>query len=140
MSLKDFRKEHPDAMKSELTVTTELLHRNNFYTGNGLREYIRKLFPGSYVLDCRIVGKKITAITSEKAFAEEERQLSMNPGTKVKMQERSGEVKISPEKYKDREFIVVHGPQWMCGNWVVWLEGFSGAYSCELLDIIESSN
>lgn len=139
MNLKDFRKEYPDAMKSELTVTTELLHKNNFYTGNGLREYVRKLFPGSCVLDCRIVGKKITAITSEKAFAEEERQLSMIPGTKVKMQERSGEVKMSPEKYKDKEFVVVHGPQWMWGNWVVWLEGFSGAYSCELLDIVEFS-
>lgn len=136
MNLKDFRKEYPDAMKSELTVTTELLRKNNFYTGNGLREYLRKLFPGSCVLGCNICGKKITAITSEMAFAEEMRQLSMIPGTKVKMQERSGEVKLSPEKYKDKVFIVVHGPQWMCGNWVVWLEGFSGAYSCNLLDIV----
>lgn len=136
MNLKDFRKEYPDAMKSELTVTTELLRKNNFYTGNGLREYLRKLFPGSCVLGCNICGKKITAITSEMAFAEEVRQLSMIPGTKVKMQERSGEVKVYPEKFKDKVFIVIHGPQWMCGNWVVWLEGFSGAYSCNLLDIV----
>ena len=64
----------------------------------------------------------------------------MIPGTIVKMQARSGEVKVNPAQYEDKEFVVIHGPQWMCGNWVVWMEGFSGAYSCDLLDIVNTKN
>lgn len=118
MNIKDYKEKYPDAEKSELAVTTELLKTNNFYTGNGLREYVCKLFPGSCILDCCLSGKKIIVITSEIAHAEEQRQLSMIPGTKVKMQERSAEFKDNTE-YQNKVWMVTTGPQWMCGSWVV---------------------
>lgn len=139
MSLKQLKKKYPDAVQAQISVSNELLNKNNFYTGNGLREYVRKLFPEKCVLECFLVDKTIEVITSKGAYTEEKRQLSITPGTIVKMQEQSGEVKMEPNLYKGKEFSVIAGPQCMCGNWVVWMEGFSGAYSCELLDIIKSA-
>ncbi|KAA6339743.1 hypothetical protein EZS27_012341 [termite gut metagenome] len=63
---------------------------------------------------------------------EKNRQLSMIPGTKVKM--TGAEAKI--ENLKDKIFAVKYGPQYMCGELVVWLDGYSGAYCCEYLEII----
>jgi hypothetical protein len=64
---------------------------------------------------------------------EEQRQLSIVPGTKVKIVGAEREM----ENLGDRIFIVTHGPQLMCGDWVVWLDGYSGAYCCEYLEIVE---
>jgi len=72
--------------------------------------------------------KKLT----EKQKKEEQRQLSIVPGTFVKMTGAEAEI----EKLKNRVFKVKYGPQLMGGDWVVWLDGYSGAYSCEYLDIV----
>lgn len=132
MDLKQFQKEYPDAQKSVLTMTSEAMRTHNFYKTEELRKYLQTIFPGSSVLYCNCSGKKITAITSEEAYEEEKRQLSITPGTKVTM---TGDEGRFPENQK--EWIVTAGPQWMCGSLVVWLEGYSGAYSCEYLEIIK---
>jgi len=85
------------------------------------------------VLFSKIGKGSSTIIVSHMAYLEEQRQLSMIPGTKVIMTGHEG---TFPE-YKDKIWDVIHGPQWMCGNNIVWLEGFSGAYSCDYLKIVE---
>lgn len=132
MNLKQFQQEYPDAMKATLTMTSEAMRENNFYKEDELRAYLQKVFPGSSILYCNCSGRKVTAITSEEAFEEEKRQLSMITGTKVRM---TGDEGRFPENQKD--WTVHAGPKWMCGSLVVWLEGYSGAYSCEYLEIVE---
>jgi len=132
MNLKDYKKDYPDATKEELTMTKEAMQTHNFYKTDELREYLQTIFPGSSVLYCNCSGKRITAIISEDAYEEEKRQLSMIPGTKVVMTGAEGDI----PKYKDKVWDVYAGPKWMCGSLVVWLEGFSGAYSCEYLKIV----
>lgn len=68
-----------------------------------------------------------------KTIKEEQRQLSIVPGTKVKMIGAEAEL----ENLKDKVFTVTHGPVRMCDELVVWLDGYTGAYACEYLEIIE---
>ncbi|MDH6355442.1 hypothetical protein M2132_001785 [Dysgonomonas sp. PH5-45] len=132
MTLEEVQKQYPDAMKASLTMTTEAMQTHNFYKTDELRKYLQTIFPGNSILYCNCSGRKITAITSKEAYEEEKRQLSMVPGTKVIMTGSEGDF---PE-YKDKVWEVYAGPKWMCGSLVVWLEGFSGAYSCEHLKIV----
>lgn len=131
-NLKEFQKDYSDATKAVLTMTKEAMRTHNFYKTDELREYLQTIFPGSSVLYCNCAGNKVTAITSEDAYEEEKRQLSMVPGTKVLM---TGDEGRFPENQKEWE--VYAGPKWMCGSLVVWLEGYSGAYSCEYLEIVK---
>jgi hypothetical protein len=132
MTLKEAQEMYSDAMKSELTITKEVFSTINVYKQDDLRSYLQTIFKGNSILYCNCSGRKITAITSEEAFEEELRQLSMIPGTKVIMTGDEGDF---PENQKD--WIVYAGPKWMCGSLVVWLDGYSGAYSCEYLEIVE---
>jgi hypothetical protein len=80
------------------------------------------------------IGKTSSRIIySQMAAKEEARQLSPVPGTKVKM--TGGEAEL--ENLKDTVFTVVHGPQMMCGDRVVWQDRYSGAYCCEYLEKLE---
>ena len=45
-------------------------------------------------------------------------------------------IELKPE-YAKKVWKVTTPPQFMCGEIVVWLEGFSGAYSCEMLRLPE---
>jgi len=87
----------------------------------------------SKVLFSKIGKGSSTIIVSHMAYVEEQRQLSMIPGTRVIMTGAEGDI----PKYKDKVWDVTHGPQWMCGDNVVWLDGFSGAYCCRYLKIVE---
>ncbi|MDR0874200.1 MAG: hypothetical protein LBN27_12170 [Prevotellaceae bacterium] len=69
-------------------------------------------------------------MTKMKNDKEINRQLSLVPGTIVRM--TGAEVEI--ENLGDAIFTVTHGPQMMCGSLVVWLDKYSGAYSCEFLE------
>jgi len=133
MDLKEFQKKHPDAVKAVLTMTKKAMLTHNFYKTDELREYLQNIFPESSVLYCSCSGNKVTAITSEDAYEEERRQLSMVPGIKVIMTGSEGDFL----EYKNKIWSVYAGPKWMCGSLVVWLEGFSGAYSCEYLKIVK---
>jgi hypothetical protein len=65
---------------------------------------------------------------------EKNRRLSMVPGVKVRM--TGAEAKI--ESLEDKLFTVEHGPQYMGGELVVWLDDYSGAYCCEYLEIVDA--
>ena len=39
------------------------------------------------------------------------------------------------EKHKDKIWEVKAGPQYLCGSWVVWLSGYSGAFDCQRLTL-----
>lgn len=132
MTLKEAQNKYPDAIKATLTVEKKVLYNYNLYKTDTLIEFCSKLFPGKTILYCSISGYKITCISSQEAYKEESRQRSMIPGTKVIMTGAEG---LFPENQK--EWTVTHGPQRMCGSLVVWLEGFSGAYSCDCLQIVE---
>lgn len=134
MKLKEFRKQYPDANQIVMYMTSETMLNHNLYNTNELREYLQSIYPGSSVLDCNCSGRKVTAIISEEAYKEEKRQLAMLPGVTVTMTGAEGNF---PE-YKDKKWKVYAGPQWMCGSLVVWLEGYSGAYSCQHLEIVNN--
>jgi uncharacterized DUF497 family protein len=84
-----------------------------------------------------LIGKTSSRIIySRMAAKEEARQLSLVPGTKVRMLGIEAEI----ENLKDTIFTVTHGPKYQCGSWVVWLDKYCGAYLCkylEKLDILE---
>jgi hypothetical protein len=100
-----------------------------------LKQFSSSLFGAkpTKVLFTKIGKGSSTIIVSHLAYLEDQRQLSMVPGTKVVMTGHEGTL----PKYKDKVWDVTHGPQWMCGDNVVWLDGFSGAYCCEHLKIVE---
>ncbi|MBF0649155.1 hypothetical protein IR083_10015 [Dysgonomonas sp. GY75] len=134
--LKELQKKYPDAVKSKITVEKRVYKTVNLYKDTELRKYLQPFFPESSILQCDCSGRVVTAITSEQAYPEEQRQLSMVPGTKVIMTGAEAEI----ENLKDKVFEIKAGPQMMCGELVVWLDGYSGAYCCEYLKIVESSH
>lgn len=132
MKLKEVQKQYPDAMEAVLTIKREVFNEYNLYKQDVLIEYLSKMFPGNSILYCAISGYKVTCISSAEAYKEEFRQRSMLPGVKVRM---IGDEGRFPENQKN--WTVTHGPQYMCGSLVVWLEGYSGAYACDCLQIVE---
>ena len=133
MKLKEAKQWYPDAVKSTLTVASKVLMTRNLYKEEELRKYLMTLFPESSILYCSCSGRTIQAITSESAMIEEKRQRLMIPETKVVMTGAEGDI----PKYKGKVWTVYAGPKWMCGEFVVWLQGFSGAYSCKYLRIVK---
>jgi len=129
MTLKEAQKKFEDAI--ELNVK----HDSYAMTNENVKSFADNIFGKdcpSKVMYSEIEKNSSTIIVSRMAYLEDMRQLSMIPGTKVIM---TGDEGTFPE-YKDKVWDVIHGPQWMCGNNVVWLEGFSGAYSCDYLKIV----
>jgi hypothetical protein len=70
---------------------------------------------------------------TESQLKEVQRQLALIKGTKVYMTGAEAEI----ENLKGKVFTVIHGPQIMCGELVVWLDKYSGAYACEYLVKVE---
>lgn len=132
MTLKQAQKQYSDAMKAVLTIERKVFNEYNLYKQDVLIEFCSKMFPGNSILYCSISGYKVTCISSKEAFTEEARQRSMTPGTKVIMTGDEGRFEEN-----QKTWIVTNGPQWMCGSLVVWLDGYSGAYSCEFLEIVK---
>lgn len=133
--MKQYRKKYPDAQKTELAVSWEVLKKINFNKKTVLMEHFKSSFEGLSILDCWYDGTKVVFITSEAAYPEEQRQLKMEKGTVVKMKRESFEVQTNPE-FENKEWVVVSDPEWMGGGLVVWLDGYSGAFSCEFLEIV----
>ena len=119
------------------SIQTKLSHKPNSITEETLIEIGQKgmVFKEihSKVLYFKVGVTSSVVISSKMAYKEEQRQLSMIPGTKVIMTGAEGELL----QYKDKVWNVAHGPQWMCGDNVVWLDGFSGSYCCSFLKIVE---
>jgi hypothetical protein len=125
MTLKEAQRKWSDAtemkcMHKPYVMTTEIL------TASAERNGARVLFMSIGKTSSRIIYSRMAA-------KEEARQLSLVPGTKVKM--TGAEAKL--ENLKDTVFTVVFGPQMMRGDRVVWLDRYSGAYSCEYLEKVE---
>lgn len=128
MTLKEAQKKWDDAIQMKVE------HAPNSVT----KDDLIKWSSGSYKEPIRVlyikIGKRTSQIIySREAAKEEQRQLSMGPGTKVKMTGAEADI----ESLKDKVFTVRIGPRLMCGDWVVWLDGYSGAYSCEYLEVIK---
>lgn len=126
MTLKEAQKEWEDAIQMSVSFKRDSITEEelaNMATASNIN---------SKVLFCEVKRTTGRCITSVLAKKEEDRQLSMIPGTKVIM--TGAEAKL--EKYTDKVWNVTHGPHWIGGDWVVWLEGHSGAYSCRYLDIV----
>ena len=118
-------------------IQTKVSHKPNIMTEERLTEIGQK---GTFynevhskVLYLKVGRTSSVVISSKEAFVEDQRQLSIVPGTKVIMTGHEGTL----PQYKDKVWDVTHGPQLMCGDNVVWLDGFSGAYCCEYLKIVE---
>lgn len=131
MTFRQAQKKYPDAIKAVLTIERRVFNEYNLYKQDVLLEYCSKMFPGNSIIYCSISGYKVTCIYSKEAYAKEAYQRSMVPGSKVRMTGYEGRF---AENQKD--WTVTHGPQYMCGSLVVWLEGYSGAYACDCLQIV----
>lgn len=128
MTLKEAQKKWDDAIQMKVT------HKANSVSA----EELTKMASGSWNVPIKVLFVKVGVtssrlIYSRQAAKEEKRQLSMVPGTKVIMTGAEAEI----ENLKDKVFEVIAGPQMMCGDLVVWLNGYSGAYCCEYLKIAE---
>jgi len=56
----------------------------------------------------------------------------MKIGTKVKMVNC-----LEAEKYKDRVWVTRSEPWKVGGNWVVLLDGYSGCFAVEFLEVVK---
>jgi hypothetical protein len=125
MTLKEAQKKWEDAiemkcMHKPYAVTTKIL------TASVARNGAKVLFMS--------IGKTSSRIIySQMAAKEEARQLSLVPGTKVRMLGIEAEI----ENLKDTIFTVTLGPKFQCGSWVVWLDKYGGAYLCKCLEKVE---
>lgn len=124
MEIKDLKKKFKDLTVSKLTMEA-------VYSRRDIEKMVTKHF-GNSVLRYEYSGKKVNVATSSTygKFIEQ-----LKPGTKVVM--IGAEIKLKPE-YAKKVWKVTTLPQFMCGEVVVWLEGFSGAYSCEMLRLSEA--
>jgi len=120
----------------EDSIQMKTQHKPYSMTEGRIKLFAENLFgkdKPSKVLFSKIGKGSSTIIISHMAYVEEQRQLSMIPGTRVIMTGAEGDL----PQYKDKVWNVTHGPQWMCGDNVVWLDGFSGSYCCCYLKIVE---
>lgn len=124
METKDLKKKYKDLTIAKLTMDA-------VYSRRIIEEMITKQF-GNSVLRYEHYGKKVN-VAASAAYGRFIEQLK--PGAKVVM--TGAEIKLKPE-YTKRVWTVTTLPQFMCGEIVVWLEGFSGAYSCEMLRLPEA--
>lgn len=134
--MKQYREKYPDAQKTVLPISWEVLKKINYNKKSVLMQHFKSSFEGLCILDCWYEDRKVIFITSEAAYSEEQRQLKMQKGTVVKMKRESFEVQTNPE-FENKEWVVVSDPEWMGDGLVVWLDGYSGAYSCEFLEIVK---
>lgn len=128
MTLQQAQKKWADAIQMRVE------HAPNSVNGDDLRRWAER--SSSYpvkVLFILIGYKSSRIIYSRLAAKEEQRQLSIVPGTKVKITGAEAEI----ENLGDKIFTTTHGPVRMCGDLVVWLDGYSGAYACEYLEIVK---
>lgn len=123
METKDLKKKFPDLMVAKLTLDA-------VYSRRDVEDKIRKSF-GNAVIRYEHNAKKVNVVTSQE-YGKFISQLI--PGAKVIM--TGGEIEMKPE-YKNKVWTVRTLPAFMCGEVVVFLEGFSGAYSCEMLRLPE---
>lgn len=69
---------------------------------------------------------------TNRSEKEVEAQGSKYPSTGTKVVMTGADIELTPA-YKNKIWTVTMFPQFMCGEVVVWLDGFSGAYSAEML-------
>lgn len=119
METKDLKKKFPDLTVAKLTMDAVYSHRD-------IENIIKKSF-GSIIVRYEHNAKKVNVATSQE-YGKFINQLI--PGAKVVM--TGGEIKMNPE-YEKKVWTIRTLPAFMCGEVVVWLDGFSGAYSCEML-------
>lgn len=119
METKDLKKKFKDLTVAKLTMDA-------VYSRRHIEEMVRKQF-GNTMVRYEHNGKKVN-VASSATYGKFIEQLK--PGTKVVM--TGAEIELKPE-YAKKAWKVTTEPQFMCGELVVWLEGFSGAYSCEML-------
>ena len=119
METKDLKKRFKDLTVVKLTMDA-------VYSRRDIEEKVRELF-GNTVLRYEHNGKKVN-IASIATYGKFIGQLKQ--GVKVVM--TGAEIEMKPE-YAKKAWKVRTEPSFMCGEFVVWLEGFSGAYSCKML-------
>jgi hypothetical protein len=119
METKDLKKKFKDLTVAKLTMDA-------VYSRRAIEEMITKQF-GNSVLRYEYYGKKVNVATSSTygKFVEQ-----LKPGAKVVM--TGGEIELNPA-YKNKVWTVTSLPELMCGEVVVWLYGFRGAYSANML-------
>lgn len=124
MEIKNLKKKFKDLTIAKLTMDA-------VYCPRTIEKMIAKQF-GNSILRYEHYGKKVNVATSVTygKFIEQ-----LKPKAKVVM--TGAEIDLKPE-YAKKVWTVTTFPQFMCGEIVVWLEGFSGAYSCEMLRLPEA--
>lgn len=125
MRTEELEKKYPDLIVSKMTL-------NKIHSSKEIANIMRTIF-GNALLSLESSGKKVTVAYSQD-YGRFIAQLV--PGAKVIL--TGGEIQMKPE-WKDKEWIVSTAPSLMCGKMVCWLEGFSGAYSCEMLKMAEKN-
>ena len=121
MTLREAQKQYPDA------VSWTMQHKANSVTTDMLEKWANQTYSEPVKILYVKVGKTSSRyIVSKMAYIEECRQLSLTSGKEVKMV-NCMEAKIHDGKI----WTISFGPQLMCSDWVVWLEGYSGAFCCE---------
>lgn len=125
MDTQELKKKFPDLVVSKLEFPV-------VYSASDLISKIKESY-GTNVINSIIrmehSGREVTLYLSAEygSFISK-----LAPGSSVKM--TGADIEFNPE-YKDKIWKVSHGPSMMCGEQVVWLEDFSGAYSCQCLKL-----
>ncbi len=122
MNKKYLRKKYPDITFSKITMDA-------VYACSDIVKRMTAIFKYE-IVELEHSGKSVSVAASKEFGANVEK---MKLGSKVRM--TGAEIKMNPEN--DKEWTIIHEPIIMCGEYVVFLEGYSGAYSCEFLEPIK---
>jgi hypothetical protein len=130
MTLKEAQKKWDDAIEMKYThtpysITEQFLEKA---AQQSWKEPVKVLFVKSGKTKSRIIYSRMAA-------KEEARQLSLVPGTKVRM---TG-LEAHFENLRDIIYTVIRGPELISGKWAVCLDKYGGAYCCEYLQKVEEN-
>lgn len=132
MKQKESKLKWEDAIKVTLSHEPWSFSKESL-TAIGMTALVSDGIQRTIVLSVKVGRLKSTVVYSEEAYLEHQRQISMIPGTKVKMTGAEAEI----ENLKEKIFEVISGPSLICGDLCVWLKDYSGCYCCEFLEIVE---
>jgi len=125
MDTQELKKKYPDLVvsKSEFPVV---------YSASDLMSKLKEAYginAINRIIHMEHSGRNVTLYLSVE-YGSFISQLA--PGSSVIM--TGADIEFNPE-WKDKVWEISYGPAMMCGEWVVWLKDFSGAYSCQYLKL-----
>lgn len=110
-------------------------HKQTYYGDTAGQAKYQAYLDSESGLDFGEFLKTIDSCRKDKYYRpmqEEKEKPNIHIGDKVVMH-----TCYEAEVYDGKLWTVTTEPRMMCGTWVVWLEGFSGCFDCQYLQVVK---